>query len=131
MQRGMQSEPKRVSNLELPGDGTVIVTVNPKVCPLDIVYAVAYVFLDRSHVVVGGDPQSMVTVELTPKDNAKDPEELGREFGSELISYAVYAFHRERSKELIDAILKRCLPECQNRLDDPDGIAIPWEEKYG
>jgi hypothetical protein len=74
-----------VNNMELrPEDKTVIISVNPKLYPLDLVCAAAGLFAERAHVTIDGDPKQEILVELRPKDDCA-LELLGREFNSELI----------------------------------------------
>jgi His-Xaa-Ser system protein HxsD len=124
---------KSVSNLEIHKDH-VLVSINPKIYPLDIVYSALYVFLDRAYVVVDGDPKREIVVELRPKDRNKGLEELGRDFNNELINYAVYTFQSEKGKQMRDYVVRRAMESVESageeRIEDPEGIAIPWEEKY-
>jgi His-Xaa-Ser system protein HxsD len=146
---------KSVSNLQVHPD-FVIVQVNTKIYPLDTIYYAAYVFLDRAFVVLDGNPSDLVSVELRPKDKTKDPEELGRNFNDELLSYSLYKIQAERGKDIRESILRQVLrsveetapevvvteddgyplaPEsrrCETTEnagnDDPLGIAKAWEE---
>jgi His-Xaa-Ser system protein HxsD len=140
---------RNVSNLEIHPDH-VLVHVSTRIYPKDIVYYAAYVFLDRAFVVLDGNPEDIISVELRPKQKSKDLEELGRDFNNELLNYAVYKFQLEKNRYVRDAILKQALeglaepevrieddcidemkPEISNDAtyeDDPLGIAKPWEE---
>ena len=142
------------SNLDIKDD-CVVLYVNPKVYPLEAVYSAAYVFLDRVYVLLDGDPKKEVFVELKPK-NKEDLEKLGREFNNELINYADYKKRAENTKKIREMLLQRALitndpfvigdsdlendeefeglikdSKDDDYLEDPEGIAIPWEEKYG
>ena len=124
---------KSVSNLTLHASH-VVVAVNPKIYPLDIIYSAAYVFLDRAFVVIDGDPGRQVLVELRPKVAATDIEQLGTDFNAELLNYAVFAFQKEKAREIRDYIIRRAMETIREApseryLDDPEGIAIPWEER--
>ena len=133
-----------IDNLEIHEDH-VIVSVNPKIYSLDVVYSAGYVLMDRAYVVIDGDPEEEIIVELRPKKR-DDLEILGRDFNNELINYAVYKSQSEANREVKETIVKRALLtnvgeeeaeekeedfEDESYLDDPEGIAIPWEEKYG
>ena len=140
------------SNLDIKDD-CVVLSINPKVYPLEVVYSAAYVFLDRAYVLLDGDPIKEILVELKPK-NKEDLEKLGREFNNELINYADYKKRAENTKKIREMLLQRALitndpssisnpdlggefeelmkdSEEDDYLEDPEGIAIPWEEKYG
>jgi His-Xaa-Ser system protein HxsD len=130
------SEVKSIDNLEVHGkDGYVVVSVNPKMYSLDIVYSASYVFLDKAYVVLDGDPIEEITVQLRPKDGKVELEALGRDFNNELIKYAVYRLHSAEGQEIRERIISKALEtnSCESKdeddeLDDPLGIAKPWEE---
>lgn len=138
----------------------VLIYVNPKIYPLDVIYSAAYVFLDRAYILLDGDPKKEIIVELRFKEKTegkskgKKLEKLGREFGNELLNYADYKQRAEKTKEIKQLLLQRALltndaslkeseenagfdnsseelEEDKSYLEDPEGIAIPWEEKYG
>ncbi len=145
-----------ISNMEI-GKDSVLLSVNPKIYPLEAVYSAAYVFLDKVYLLLDGDPESEVIVELKPKNKPKNKEELealGREFNNELINYSDYQKRSEKTARIRELIMQRALltnaqlsdeqgsdaDESINNtgieddadfLEDPEGIAIPWEEKYG
>ncbi|MBU0758327.1 MAG: hypothetical protein KKF44_09735 [Nanoarchaeota archaeon] len=139
---------KVFANLEVhEEEGYVAVSVNPKIYPLDIVYSASYCFLDRAYVVLGGDPNEEILVELRHKEGKKDLETLGRDFNNELINYAVYNVQSLRNQGIRDAIVSKAIgadcgcedgTELENEeiseddyIDDPLGIAKPWEETHG
>jgi len=127
-----------VSNLEIDKESnSCIISVNPKMYSLDVIYSAAYVFLDKAYVLVDGDPNEEVIVELKPKEEY-DLEKLGREFNNELINYANYKDFSIKNKNIREIIIQRALltndsslVEESKRIEDPLGIAIPWQEKYG
>lgn len=125
-----------LENLEIDKEGNcIIVSVNPKIYPLDVALSTAYVFTDRAYLLVDGDPSEEIIVQLRPKAK-EDLEKLGREFNNELINYANYAVQSIKNARLRDAIMNRVLmtntvEEEKPWYDDPEGIAVPWEEKFG
>ncbi|MBW2979897.1 hypothetical protein KY360_00590 [Candidatus Woesearchaeota archaeon] len=142
-----------MSNIDVDNkENCCLISINPKIYPLDAIYSAAYVFLDKSYVLLDGDPKEKITVELRPKEK-QDLEKLGREFNNELLNYAQYKKQAELNKEIRQVLLQRALLTSEtspardtlpkegeeepleeldeNYLDDPEGIAIPWEEKYG
>ena len=149
-----------LSNLEIKkSEGKIIVKINPGIYPLDVVYSAAYVFLDRAYVLIDGDAKKEIIVELKPKAG-KSIDNLGNEFNNELLNYANYKKFSEKNKDIrtmivqraivtndpglitptseddtLDEETKKLLEELENEdddfLDDPEGIAIPWEQKYG
>ncbi|MBD3202663.1 His-Xaa-Ser system protein HxsD [Candidatus Woesearchaeota archaeon] len=160
MAKKKSEQVKIISNLEIyPKEKYVIVSVNPKIYPMDVVYSASYVFLDKAYLILDGDPEEEIIVELRPKKKDQEIEILGREFNNELLNYAVYKNQARESKNIKEAIVNRALEtnsECRDvshepkknfetksfeeeieydedmsYVDDPLGIAVPWEEKYG
>lgn len=132
-------------------EGYVWVSVNPKIYHLDVVYSATYMFIEKCYVMIDGDPQEEIIVELRPKEKT-DLKKLGREFNSELVNYAHYAAQCIRTAQLRETILKRVLltndPESVQKknsieglgkdtkfwkesVEDTEEIVVPWEEKYG
>lgn len=131
-----------IDNLEIHSDH-VVVSVNPKIYDLDVVYSAAYVLMDKAYIVIDGDPEEEIIVEIRAKDKS-DNELVGRDFNNELINYAVYKAQSAANQEIKETIVKRALmtnageeivvdveDDDSSYLDDPEGIAVPWEEKYG
>lgn len=143
-----------VENLEINKEkGYVLISVNPKIFPLDVVYSAAYSFIDKCFVLIDGDPKEEIFVELRPKKD-EDLREIGLSFNNELVNYANYAMLGTRNAKLREEILRRVLltnnveeefkkdetvavpwkeeaetEEDKSYLDDPEGIAVPWEKK--
>jgi His-Xaa-Ser system protein HxsD len=148
----MDEELSMQGNLEInKKEGYVLVSVNPKIYPVDVVLSSAYIFTDNCYVLVDGDPNEEIIVELRPKDKKEDIEIIGRNFNNELINYANYAVQAIKNERLREAILNRVLltnsvektgEVIENKdylekeakpwkFDDPEKIAVPWDEKYG
>jgi His-Xaa-Ser system protein HxsD len=130
----------------------ITVRVNPKLYPLEAVYSAAYVFMDKAYIVLDGDPQKEILVKIKLKPGCS-AEDIKGEFNNELLNYADYLARASNTKEIREMFLERAIitndprmaePEAPDEglfenvddgdedfLDDPDGIAIPWEEKYG
>src|SRR3989344_2997038 len=93
-------------------EGFVTLSLNPKVYPLDVVYSASYVFLDKSYVLLDGNPKREVIVELRFKErkgSKKQLERLGRDFLNELVNYADYRERAEKTKEIRQILLQRAL----------------------
>lgn len=153
----------KISNLEIiKEDNKVIIKINPKIYPLEVVYSAAYVFLDKAYILIDGDPKKEIIVEAKPKEE-KNLEYFGGEFNNELLNYLTYKNFSDKNKDIrtmivqralitgdpdvldnknsfddeeLDEETKKLLKELEDDddddfLDDPEGIAIPWEEKYG
>lgn len=97
-----------IDNLEIQKDkNNVIVSVNPRIYGLSIIFSAAYVFIDKAYVIVDGDPNEEIIVQLKAKDKKADLEKLGREFNNELINYINYAVQTEKTMPLRAAIVQR------------------------
>jgi His-Xaa-Ser system protein HxsD len=147
-------------NLEIhQKEGSVLVSVNPKIYPLDVVLSAGYLFTDKNYILIDGDPNEEIIVEIRPKDKKENLTKIGGDFNNELVNYANYAVQTIKNEKLRDAILKRVLltntvasantsaerigpneTVCADylekeakpwKIEDPLGIAKPWEEQYG
>lgn len=99
-------------NLEIhEKEGYVWVSINPRIYRLEVVYSAAYMFLETCYVLIDGDPQEEIIVELRPKNetNPADLRTFGREFNNELVNYANYAVQCIRNMGIRETILKRVL----------------------
>ncbi len=146
-----------MKNIELfPKEAKAIVTINPKVYPLEVVYAACYVLLDKAYFILDGDPEKEIKVIIRAKDSKigkKELEKIALQLHDELINYATYAVQAARNQAVREAIIKRALAtnlaeeeycaECEETLkekakeiempeeedlfiEDPEGIAKPW-----
>lgn len=154
----MEEEVSMQGNFEInKKEGYILVSVNPKIYPLDVVLSSAYMFTEKYYMLIDGDPNEEIIVELRPKNKKEDLEQIGRKFNNELINYANYVVQAIKNEELRRAILNRVLltntstqtippvnegsaKESSNYLeqeakpwkfDDAEEIMKPWEEKYG
>jgi len=130
-------------------EGCAFLSINPKLYPIEAVYSAAYVFLDKAYIILDGDPEKEVIVKLKLKKEG-DIKEIGNEFFNELINYADFRVRSKETKKITEMLLERALItndpsvvkddefsglmdelEDADYLDDPENIAVPWEEKYG
>lgn len=140
----------------------IILKINPKIYPLEVVEGAAYTFVDRAYVDIGGNPKKQILVTLTAKENSdrKEFERIAGDFKNELLNYALRRDIAQNNREIREYIISRALfsavtsaeeefeiiqrktKEADKKgraakiakgdfVDDPLGIAIPWEEKYG
>jgi len=138
-----------INNIEINKEGNyILISINPKIYPMEIIYCAAYVFLDRAYVLIDGNPEEEVFVELKPKGDV-DLKTLGMEFNNELLNYEVYTIQAARTQQVRDALVERvfltntavnsdvekCYPEKDEEFqelqyeEDPLGIAKPWNQK--
>lgn len=98
-----------INNVEVnKKEGYLIVSISPKIYPLEVIYSAAYVFLDRAYVLIDGNPEEEIFVQMKPKGK-EDLEKLGLEFNNELINYSVYIVQATRNQPLRKAIIERAL----------------------
>lgn len=97
----------KINNIDINKKGNfVLVSINPKIYPLEIIYSAAYTFIDRAYVIIDGNPSEELFVELKLKEKG-DLETLGREFNNELVNYAVYAVQSVRTQNVRDALVEK------------------------
>jgi len=115
--------------------------LNPMIYPLEVIYSTSYVFIDRAYLFLDGDPKKEIIVAIKGKKNLskKQLENLAGEFLNELLSAALRINLAQHNKKIRQYIVERALVSAANDenldesvsyLDDPLGIAVPWEEKY-
>ena len=96
------------SNAEIK-EGYALVSVNPKVYGLDVIYSAAYVLIDKAYILLDGDPEKGITVEIKPKNSLYKSEDLVNIFNDQLINYAVYKMQSDRNAEIKKALIQRAL----------------------
>jgi His-Xaa-Ser system protein HxsD len=118
--------------------------------PLSALYSAAYIFLDRAYVLLDQPDERHFRATLSwkkaPAQAEGALERLAGEFANELLSCAWRARIAEDSRMVIESTTARALggalgPPSLDDLesfdfgdepfDDPLGIALSWEEKYG
>lgn len=131
---------KGISNFEIDKNEKLVrVSINPKIFSLSMIYSACYIFIDQAYAIIDGDPEDEIIVELVPKKEY-DLDKLRLEFSNELLNFAVYETRSKKNASIRGTLLKRALltnevetstRETVEFIDDPEGISIPWEEKYG
>ena len=115
------------SNIELyEKEGYAWVSVNPKIYSLHVIYSAAYTFLDKCYVLVDGDPDEEIIVELRPKEKTMDLDKTARDFNNVLINYANYATQSSRNAAIREMILKKAL-----LVGDTEKQTTTLEETHG
>lgn len=107
--------------------GLVVVKVNARVFPLDLVYDAAYSIMDRAYVILDGLPDKEIYVILKPRTFKGKLDDLGRSFYDELVAAAFHAVQFVRNKDVRDALIESMAP----LTSDEEDIATLWEEKFG
>lgn len=135
-------------------DGSVTLTVDASLYPLEAVYGAAYIFIDRCFVLLDRPKADAIAVTLTDKKGAADAEALRRmagEFANELLTQAWRQKIVEENRLILETVTTQALTGATARadaptepslddlasfdfteeaFDDPLGIAMSWEEKY-
>lgn len=124
------------------------VQVDEKVFPRDVVVASAYMFLDRCYIRLERAPRRRILVRIKGKKKLSKNQlaNLADEFENELLHQLIRRQVAERTDGLREVVVGRALFSAEpgdeesaeagpqddmDYLDDPLGIAVPWEEKYG
>ena len=106
----MMNKLNKLGNIEVnEKDGYALFSVNPKIYSIDVVYAAAYVMIDRAFVILDGDPKKEIKVEIRKKEDHHDLKELVRSFNEELLNYATYNVQSEKNKKIREMLLQRVL----------------------
>lgn len=130
-------------------DGAVTFTVDESIYPLDAIYGATFTFLDRCFVFLGRGEPGQVSITLSAKKLPAEDEQLRGwvgELASELLACAWRGRILEQNRATIEAVTMQAVggamgPPSLDELedfdfseepfDDPLGIAMSWEEKYG
>ncbi|MFH2008457.1 MAG: His-Xaa-Ser system protein HxsD [bacterium] len=119
--------------------------------PMDAVFGASYVFLDRCYVYLDKTPDKRIAIVLRGKEtlDREALEALAGEFSNELLHQVLRTRIAKRTGKVREMIIGRALFSAEgpaasedefdyddfgddaDYLDDPLGIAVPWEEKYG
>ncbi len=148
----MSSDARSLVNIELLLDETLY--------PIESIMGAAYVFTDRCYVLLDRTSDRKVKVSLTAKPGTPPDSfsSITGEFQNEILAQSLRRHVAERHEKVRELIVARALfgaaPEIAHRvqppddtqlgldpkyvpasdddfLEDPLGIAVPWEEKYG
>jgi His-Xaa-Ser system protein HxsD len=131
--------------------------IDEKIFPRPVICAAAYIFIERCYIRLSRAEKKHVQVQLKGKKKlAKSQlEKLAGEFENELLHQLLRNQVAQKTDQLREIIVGRALlsaepsasqehapleqeepvhPDSKEDLDymdDPLGIAVPWEEKYG
>lgn len=132
----------------------VRIGVDTGLYPKDAVLGAAYVFIDRCYVLLDSLDGANLTVALRPRtpSDADGLSALAGEFGNELLAQTLRHRIADQNRPLLEAVVARAIggamapassePEFDlselealnlddEPFDDPLGIAMSWEDKYG
>ncbi|RJP28235.1 MAG: His-Xaa-Ser system protein HxsD [Candidatus Omnitrophota bacterium] len=124
--------------------------LNTEIYPKDVIMETCFRYLDRVFVYLDKGSNGTIKVYIQPKNTANRLTHIKEEFLNDLIYTRVrYQIHNN-NKNITEFIIKRALYSAtlseEERLkvlenyikndsigksfDDPEGIAVPWEEKF-
>jgi len=112
-------------------------TLNLDNYSLESVYQAAYSMLDRLYFYFDKKSARSLLAEIQAKDDVPAPalEKLKGEFFNELLNSELRLQVAKRTKKVREALIAQALigasADKTDYVDDPLGIALPWEEKYG
>jgi His-Xaa-Ser system protein HxsD len=128
---------------------TVKLEVDEKIFPRPVAVSAAYMFLDRCYVRLESAPRRRILVRMKGKRKLSKARltALADEFENELLHQLIRHQVAQKTNQLREVIVGRALFSAEpageageqpeetgedlDYLDDPLGIAVPWEEKYG
>ena len=87
-------------------ENIVLVSVNPKIFPLPVIFSASYLLMDKAFIVIDGNPETEVVVSLRARKK-QGLEELARQFNDELLNYAVNSEESRKTKELRSELVKQ------------------------
>jgi len=120
-----------VDNLEVDEKtGNVVISVNPKIYPMNTIFSAAYILVDKAWVLIDGDPNEEIIVQLRRKDKKINLEELGRQFNNELVNYSVYNAQVEKNAVLRGMIIQKAF-ETQSKEQDVESEKTKRRKKSG
>lgn len=129
-------------------EGSVRLSFEEDIYPKDVVFGAAYVLLDRAFVhvdrkdgrlIVAVRPKPGVTIDARSVAGEFENEALAQAWRREILnenralieSVTMRAFGGAAGPPGLDDLLDASLGDVGDAFDDPLGIAMSWEEKYG
>lgn len=112
----------------------VVVKINPKLYPVDILYTAAYSLMEKAYVIFEGSLQESVYAILKPRNFKGTLEELGNLFYEELTAAAFYAVQLVRNQGIREALLKGLSDTFsfnESDMESEEDIGKLWEERFG
>jgi His-Xaa-Ser system protein HxsD len=122
------------------------VEVQKGLYPLEVIYGTSYQFLENCYVKLEQADDGQIKIHLRAKTDelAKEMGDIEGEFQNELLNQAYRRKLSSRVSKVRDMVVQRALysalvdqsvpdeieSDDLNFLDDPLGIAVPWEEKF-
>ena len=123
-------------------NNVIKITLNSSIYNLEAILNACYVFIDRMYVFLDTDSSGkkiLVSLKGKQKFSLKKIGQLKGDFINELLHCSLRYRINKNNKKIRELIVSRAIysamPDSNEKfehyLDDPLGIAIPWEEKHG
>jgi len=139
---------KAPDTISLTDEG-LLLSLDKGLYPLDAIYGAAYILIDRAYLFLNRKGET-ITVHLTPRRPDVDQDTLlaiAGEFANELLNQVLRKRIARENQGILETIVTQALagasgamaPTTQadqeedddlDFLDDPLGIAVPWEERF-
>ncbi len=136
-----------------PEKSTISISLDVGLYPIEVLYGAAYIFIDRCFVLLdreGGEGKGAgrFVVRLRGKSplTTVQLDDLAGEFANELLSQALRRKIVKQNQKIIEEITTQAISGAAGGslptdfldtaddgldfLDDPLGIAVPWEDKF-
>ncbi len=134
-----------------PSRNLVALQVDTEVYSKEAVFGAAYIFIDRCYVLLDAPAANRISVTLRGKDALSEEglDALAGEFFNELIAQTLRDMVCAQNSSLLTTVVGRVMSAAagpapaldvasldeleldDEPFDDPLGIAVSWEEKYG
>ncbi len=139
-------------------NGSATLSLDPGLYPIDVIYGAAYALIDRAYVLLDREPieggpgvkakrSGRFLVHLRAKRAVDEAalQKMSGDFGNELLSQALRRKVVKQNGKIIEEIVTQAIAGAAGAalpqdfvdddddldfLDDPLGIAVPWEEKF-
>lgn len=124
-----------------------LIQLNPDFYPLEVIYSVSYIFLDKAYIWLTKDIMNNIIVNIIPKNGVLN-EILPLEFNNELLTHLEYKSTFQENKSIRNMILQRAiitndlslenndedpindyLNDDEDSIEDLEKVVIPWEEE--
>jgi len=126
----------------------VVLTVDEKFFPRPVVLQAAYHFIEHCYVRLSREKGKKIKVQLKGKRklSRRRLDQLAGEFENEMLHQLIRQQVAQQTDKLREVLVGRALLSAEppaaeaevpaageemDYLEDPLGIAVPWEEKYG
>jgi His-Xaa-Ser system protein HxsD len=136
-------------------DQQITLTLDVGLYPIEVVYGAAYVFIDRAYVLLdrkpsaeaGQPPKILVHLRARKALSAEVLADLAGEFANECLAQALRRKITKTNGKIVEEIVTAAIAGAAGAtlpqdfldedagadvdfLDDPLGIAVPWEERF-